>query len=265
MEYFSLTRSCNSAITVILYCGLLAAGTSLAPDTSVAADYGTKGSTGLPAAKSLPYERPAERDYGQYGPYDYYDSSEWPKDALTRVEKAHFGPKTMDLARRGDWCFYWGDLDYTLRAFPNHPRALMTMAEYLQHRQPCVRHLKSSTTLQDVVADMEGNEWEERTADFYFKKAIEFRPQYAATHVVYGRYLTQVGRLDEAVQQCLAAEKLDPKSADAQYQLGLLYLQKNDLTKAKGYAEKAYKLGATSPELRDKLVEAGAWERRSKK
>jgi tetratricopeptide (TPR) repeat protein len=259
VKLFSLTRSCHSAVTVILYCGLVAAGTTLAPDTSVAADYGGYGSPGIPSVKALPYEKSAGRDYGQYGPFDYYNPSEAPKDALYLVEMAHFGAKTADLARRGDWCFYWGDLDYTLRAFPNHPRALMTMAEYLQHHESCLRHMKSSTRLQDVAADMEAGGWEERTPDYYFKKGIEFRPQYAASHVIYGRYLAQVNRLDEALQQYLAAEKLDLKSADAQYYLGMLYLQKNDLAKAKGYAEKAYKLGAKSPELREKLVKAGAW------
>lgn len=265
MKRTTLIRSCNLTVTTILYCALVAATLIIATDTSAAADYGGYGTSGIPTVKALPYEKPAARDYGQYGPYDYYNPSEAPKDALYLVEKAHFGPKTMELARRGDWCFYWGDLDYTLRAFPNHPRALMAMADYLQTRQPCVRHLKSSTALKDVAEDIENGEWEERTADFYFKKGIEFRPQYAATHVVYGQYLAKVGRLDEALQQYLTAEKLDPKSADAQYYLGLLYLQKSDLAKARAYAEKAYKLGAKSPELREKLVEAGAWQSGSKK
>ena len=199
------------------------------------------------------------REYGQFGPFDYYDTKNTPRNALPLVESGHFGSKTFELARLGDWCFYWGDLDYTLRAFPNHPRALVAMAEYLETRQACETKRSSSSSPEDLAAEIEKGLWREHNADFYFQKAIEFRPQYAATHVLYGKYLRKAGRRDDALEQFADAEKLEPQSADAQYYLGLIYLDKGDNAKAKQHAERAYRLGQQQTELKERLVKAGLW------
>ena len=54
----------------------------------------------------------------QYGPFDYYDP---PKGSLSLVERPHFGAITQERAKRGDWCWYWSDLDYTLRVVGCRP------------------------------------------------------------------------------------------------------------------------------------------------
>lgn len=204
----------------------------------------------------------AAADYGQFGPFDYYDLKNTPENALPLVERAHFGPKTKKLALDHNWCFYWGDLDYTLRAFPNHPGALMAMAEYLEHHRPCTRKRKEPKTLEAIMAEIESGGWRERNADYYFDTAIKFRPQYAETHILYGKYLAKSGRLDEALARYAEALKLEPNSADAHYYLGLLYLEKGNFDKAKFHAQKAYSLGQQLPDLREKLIKAGMWESR---
>ncbi len=68
----------------------------------------------------------------QYVPFDYYDTRNTPTQAYALVEMAHLGVRTQLLLRQGHNCAYWADLDYTLRAFPNHPRALMMMANFLK-------------------------------------------------------------------------------------------------------------------------------------
>lgn len=200
-------------------------------------------------------------DYGQFGPFDYYDLKNTPLNALPLVERAHFSAVTKDKARLGDWCSYWGDLDYTLRAFPNHPKALMAMVEYLEtgSPDPCVKkNVKRSTG--DLAAELEKGAWREKTADYYFETAIKFRPQYAATRVLYGRYQHKKGNLNEALKTYTEAEKLDPKSADVYYYLGSLYLDLKNNEKALYHAEKAYKLGQQLPDLRDNLTKTGVWK-----
>ena len=78
----------------------------------------------------------------QWGPFDYYDP---PKGSVAKVERPHFGALTQDRARRGDWCWYWGDLEYTLGKFPNHPRALEATAEFLEE------HLKYGLPKTDEI------------------------------------------------------------------------------------------------------------------
>ena len=62
---------------------------------------------------------------GQFGPYDYTKAED--RDNLPVVEKHHFGPEVQKLKPGQDT---GGDLDYTLRAFPNHHRALERMIEF---------------------------------------------------------------------------------------------------------------------------------------
>ena len=59
-----------------------------------------------------------------YGPHDYRSD----KDKLQIVEQYHMTPKVVNLVA-GESGYIGGDLDYTLRAFPNHHVALMAMAK----------------------------------------------------------------------------------------------------------------------------------------
>src|SRR3989344_2491923 len=92
----------------------------------------------------------------QLGPFDYYDP---PKGSVAKVERPHFGALTQDRARRGDWCWYWGDLEYTLGKFPNHPRALEATAEFLEEhlkeQQACPQRGKKAAEPKDLAAEIE--------------------------------------------------------------------------------------------------------------
>lgn len=201
-------------------------------------------------------------DYGQFGPFDYYDIQNTPHNALPLVERAHFGAVTRDRLRRGEICSYWGDLDYTLRAFPNHPGALMAMVEYLDaggSTSPCARKSERKNAA-DLAAELEKGSWREKTAEYYFESAIKYRPQYSATRVLFGRYLHKEGRLNEALKTYTEAEKLEPNSADVHYYLGLLHLDMKNNEKARQHAEIAYRSGQKLPDLRDRLTKAGLWK-----
>ncbi|HJQ26326.1 MAG TPA: winged helix-turn-helix domain-containing protein [Blastocatellia bacterium] len=56
------------------------------------------------------------------------------------------------------------------------------------------------------------HEWNWVEAERQFKRAIELDPDYAIAHHYYGRYLSAVGRLDEAIGEVKRAQELDPVS-----------------------------------------------------
>jgi len=70
-----------------------------------------------------------------YGPFDYTNPSDREKK-LPIVEKFHFTPSVETLVH-GNSSTVAKDLDYTLRAFPNHHRALYAMLRYqLKNKGP---------------------------------------------------------------------------------------------------------------------------------
>lgn len=201
-------------------------------------------------------KKPKDAPAQQFGPYDYYDP---PKGAVALVEKAHMGANIERQFYYKDWCGYWSNLDYTLRAFPNHPRALVLMAEYRESHLDCL-HKSPSKTAMDLVEDIDKGKWEERSADYYFTRGVEFRLNRPATRILYGKYLYEHKRYDDALAQFTQAEKLQPSAVDTHYYLGLIYLEKKNNEQAMLHAEKAYKLGQPAPDLRNRLIAAGVWK-----
>ena len=206
-------------------------------------------------------------DYGQFGPYDYYNP---PKGALALVESAHMGPIIAEAKYRGRWCEYYDNLDYTLRAFPNHPLALTLMAEYLDSRSPCGREpapAPRGRSPLELAAAIESGAWRERNADYYFEKGIEYKPKDAPksvvkrpeTRILYGKFLYERKRLNSALTQFTEAVKLDPSAAEAYYYLGLVHFDKNNPQAAKTYIDKARTLGQPPKELKQKLISVGQW------
>jgi len=170
-----------------------------------------------------------------YGPYDYSDAGERAL-RLPIVEQYHFTPQVESL-RAGQSGAIADDLDYTLRAFPNHHRALWAVAQL---------QLRDAKQLQKY-----------RSADCYFDRAIRWRSQDATVRMVYGIYLARKGNRKEAVQQYQAAISLAPDNAEVHYNAGLVYLELNDIEKALIHAKRAYALGYPLPGLRKRLAQMG--------
>ena len=126
---------------------------------------------------------------------------------------------------------------FILRIYPNHPRALLLMAKTCeQWASPMCR------------------------IDEYLERAIQVNPTAAPTYVVQGIHLHNVKRYPQAKQAYEMALKLDDKSVNAHYNLGLTCIELKDYACANEQAQKAYALGATVPGLRDKLQKAGQWK-----
>jgi tetratricopeptide (TPR) repeat protein len=171
-----------------------------------------------------------------YGPYDYRTS----RDKLLIVEGAHF-TEDVESLRRGRTGPVGGDIDYTLRASPNHPRALIAMANLgrlMNTEQPPGAHYSVAC---------------------YFDRAIRFASDDPIVRLVYGTYLYRVGKPHDAIKQLEIARSLDPDNANIHYNLGLIYLDLKDYPKAREHAERAYALGFALPGLRKRLEEAGQW------
>jgi tetratricopeptide (TPR) repeat protein len=167
-----------------------------------------------------------------FGPYDYRDPVAR-GEPLNLVERAHF---TLDVEalRRGTTGPVIGDLDYTLRAFPNHHRALNSVANYGLH----------------------GGRWtnpEVRSVECYFKRAMTFRADDEIVRMLYANYLAKAGRWQEAEEQYQAALELTPDAPELNYNVGLFYVNRGQIEKAAKHAKIAYDAGYPLQGLRKKL------------
>lgn len=174
------------------------------------------------------------------GPFDYTNPADR-RDPLRIpiVEKHHFNMDIQTLKGGQTGAYIMTDLDYLLRAVPNHHRGLYTMAR-----------LYTSGVRTD------GAKW---SADCYFQRALHFRPTDGVVYMVYGIFLSKQGKFEEAIKNYRQAMKLLPESAELYYNMGLLYLDQKDYEKAMSFAEKAYALGYPLPGLKDSLKRKNAW------
>ncbi len=172
-----------------------------------------------------------------FGPFDYRTARSADR-AL--VEGAHFTPPVETL-RRGATGTLGGDIDYTLRAFPNHPRALYAMtrlAERTKTTKPPGAHYP---------------------VECYYDRAIRFQPNDAVVRALYGVFLIRQRRNDEARVQLKAAEELGSDDAQVVYNLGLSYFDLGEFDRSLAFAKRAYSMGIPFPGLREKLSRAGRW------
>lgn len=171
-----------------------------------------------------------------YGPYDYRRSA----DKLAVVEAFHFTPD-VEYLRRGAQGALGADLDYTLRAAPNHHRALMAM---------------TNLALRDRKPIPEGAKF---TVECYFMRAEEFAEDDGTVRMIHGIYLSRIGKKDEALKRFKEAETFAADSPTLHYNLGLAYFDVKQYREALEHAHKAYALGVALPGLRNKLKAAGQW------
>ena len=178
-----------------------------------------------------------------YGPWDYTNPIHY-REKLPIVENAHFNRNVETLAAAARTGGSVGDdLDYTLRTFPNHHRALYSMARYsLQyddHRKPPGANYSGFC---------------------YFERAIRFKPEDATVRLIFGIYYSLQKKYPEAIEQLETAVNLEPGNAEAHYNLGLLYEKTGTLEEAVQHARAAYELGYPLDGLKNKLRRRGVWK-----
>lgn len=171
-----------------------------------------------------------------FGPWDYRKAD--PKK-MKMVHDFHFSSQTEQLRAGTSSVHIGSDLDYTLRVFPNHHRALRAMsalgAKLKTERPAGARY----------------------TVECWFNRALRFAPDDPAVHLLFGIYLLQKGDSSAAIERLKTAERMNPNEMNVQYNLGLALVQTGDLDSAVQHAKKAYSLGHPLPGLRDKLKALG--------
>jgi hypothetical protein len=173
-----------------------------------------------------------------FGPFDFRTISQ---SNLSLVERNHFNSDVEHLIR-GQTSTIGGDLSYTLRSIPNHPRALSAMARL-------ARKEKKPTPVGAFYS-----------VDCWFDRAVRFTPDDPAVRLVYGIELIKDGKNGEAIEQFKTALDKSPDNANVHYNLGLAYLSLKKYDESLAHAKRAYELGFPLPGLRDKLVRAGKWK-----
>lgn len=177
----------------------------------------------------------------QYGPFDYraHKKGDYKLDI---VEQYHFTSNVESLVTGKSTVNVGGDLDYTLRVFPNHHRALLAMVrlgEKLKSPQP-----------PGVGYSVE----------CYFERALRFRPDDSTARMLYARFLAKNGRQSDAVKQLEITTTTAAENPFTHYNIGLIYFDIKNYDQALTQAHKAYGLGFEQPALRDQLKSAGKWK-----
>lgn len=172
-----------------------------------------------------------------YGPFDFRVD----RDKLVVVETHHFTPSVQNLIR-GATGTLGQDLDYTLRAYPNHPGALSAMAKLAD---------------RDRTDRPNGSTY---TVDCWFIRALRFRSNDHLVRMLYANTLIQKKRTAEASAQLDIVANLLSDNPFSFYNLGMLYFDLGEFDKAAAQARKAQELGFPRMNLIEKLKVNGHWE-----
>lgn len=173
-----------------------------------------------------------------FGPFDYRTVR---GTQLQLVESAHF-TQSVELLIKGNAGYLGGDLDYTLRAFPNHHRALISMMRYGERLK---------------VAKVPSANYE---VECYLVRAVTFQPDDAVARMLFAQFLMKAKRRDEALKQLALAQPLAQDNPFTHYNLGLSYLGAEAYDQALKHAHTAMALGFPRTELREQLQAKGQWK-----
>lgn len=188
---------------------------------------------------------PCRGESENFGPFDYLQRHTLIAE-LRIVEKHHFGPQVEQLIggmRTGDPKSVPSEIDYTLKAWPNHHRALNSIIQY----QLIKLGGKKLTRFPP--------------AECYLQRAIKFSPADGTTRMLYANLLQRTGHKKRALKQYEKALTLQPNGVQVKYNFALLLVDLKKYERAKGYAIDLYAKGFPLPGLKNKLKKAGYWSK----
>ena len=174
-----------------------------------------------------------------FGPFDYTDPAN--ANHLWNVNANHFAPQVRNLTA-GQAGYIGGDLDYLLRAFPNHHLALDAMARL---------------SAKEGTAKPRGAQY---TVACYFERAVRFKDDDPTVRLLYAKFLARGNQRDQVLVHLQEASKLAPEDANIKYNLGLALFELKRYDEALKAAHQAYALGFPLDGLRKKLESVGKWQ-----
>jgi len=172
-----------------------------------------------------------------YGPFDYTNSSHRSKH-LKVVEAYHF-TREVETLSSGKSGPIGVDIDYTLRAFPNHHRALYAMMRY---------QLRVTNRSEHYPA-----------VECYFQRAMIFKPNDFRVMQLYANYLTKKNQSKMAIKIYTRALSIKDTPPEINYSLGLLYFNLKKFDDAVKQAKIAYDGGVKKSKLASKLKKINRW------
>jgi hypothetical protein len=175
---------------------------------------------------------------GGYGPYDYRGADPY---KLGLVEGTHFTAPVEALVRGHTATRAGGDLNYTLRAFPNHHRALLAVVRYGEK-------FNSQNPPQLGYS-----------VECWFERALRFRRDDYIVRLIYASYLDKQNRLPDALEQLRIAATEAKDNPFTHYNIGLVYFDLKQYDKALEQAHRAMEMEFPRVELRDQLIRIGRW------
>lgn len=202
----------------------------------------------MPSAQAAPWVgkdfrgKDCEGFQGTAGTLDYlHRGNPRVASSLALTEEHHFN-EDVETLRKGITTDPMGDVDFVLRSFPNHHRALYTSMQYrLKHRKwP--------------------NKAKWQPAECYYQRAINFSPRDLTVHTQFAILQYKFKQYKGALESYQIADRLSPEDPLLMYNMALTMVKLKKYKDAKAVAEKVYATGFPLPGLRNKLITAGHWK-----
>lgn len=181
-----------------------------------------------------------------YGPYNYLNAKHR-KNHLEIVETHHFSRDTANLIRPMISSFA-DDFDYTLRAWPNHHRALRSLIRYQIELVKNIR--KKDAKLGKKLLS---------PAECYLQRAINFSPKDITVYSYYGYFLRKIGEFEKAIKPYEQALKISPNNPKLEYGYSFLLIDLKRYEEATQHAKNAYRKGSPPIGLKNRLKKLGLW------
>lgn len=175
-----------------------------------------------------------------YGPYDYRTER---TGKLRIVDSAHFTPEIESLRPQigGRNIYPEININYTLKASPNHHRALIAVIRLGQrYNAPQVPEMDYSV-------------------ECFLERGLRFQPDDTVVRVLYASFLAREKRAPEGIALLDRGLHYAADNPFSHYNFGLAYMELGDHERALKQAHRAAELGFTRTELADALKRAGAW------
>ena len=181
----------------------------------------------------------------KHGPYNYKLQKDQQKFHI--VIENHFNSNVERLIS-GMTTSIEGDLDFTLLALPNYPRALNAMSRrYLS--------LLNNKKIQSFSAFAREKNY--YTPDCYFSRAIYYTPDDGNIYHLFGIHLHRLDRHEEAEARYIEALALMPANIEVKYNLALLYVDIEKFERATELAKEVYAENFPLNGLKAKLKRQG--------